>query len=337
MLIDTKQLDNYVLEHIVKHPADIAQKIMLHFGVSRMTATRHLQRLIQTGLLVKTGKTNNTHYFLASAQNKHIDCKINAKLDEFAIFKQYVSDSLLQLPNNQYEILEYAMTELINNAKDHSNGSHLHIETKVIPAGLEVIIMDNGVGVFYKLKSELHLSDLQEALLSMTKGKVTTDSRHHTGEGIFFSSRAVDIFLMDANGIRYTKDNVDDDWCYEKISTQPGTRIVLTLFSSCQRRLRDVFNAYTNPDSLQFQKTEILIELAKQGEVRFISRSQAKRVMQNLEGFSHIMLDFRGIETVGQGFVDEVFRVYQQKHPHVLIQYRHANENVQFMIERGLK
>ena len=54
-----------------------------------------------------------------------------------------------------------------------------------------------------------------------------------------------------------------------------------------------------------------------------------------MEKFSRIVLDFRGVETVGQGFVDEIFRVFQEKNPAIQISYRHANDNVLFMIKRG--
>ena len=91
-----------------------------------------------------------------------------------------------------------------------------------------------------------------------------------------------------------------------------------------------------DPEELGFDKTEILIELSKLGHERYISRSQAKRILTGLEKFKRIVLDFRDIETVGQGFVDDVFRVFQEKYPRIQITYCNANENVTFMIKRGL-
>ena len=50
----------------------------------------------------------------------------------------------------------------------------------------------------------------------------------------------------------------------------------------------------------------------------------------------YVVLDFRDISTVGQGFVDEIFRVFKTKYSGTKIEYKNANDNVQFMIERGL-
>ena len=58
--------------------------------------------------------------------------------------------------------------------------------------------------------------------------------------------------------------------------------------------------------------------------------------MMGLEKFRHITLDFKRVDTVGQGFVDEVFRVFQNQHLKIEITYIHANENVEFMIRRSL-
>lgn len=181
------------------------------------------------------------------------------------------------------------------------------------------------------------MADLQEGLLALSKGKVTTDPKNHTGEGVFFSSRMVDQFIIEANSIRYFKDNYNDDWTYQQLPTGNGTKIILFVSRSCTRTIKDVFLAYTESDNLGFNKTEILVELSRFKDESLISRSQAKRILETLHTFSRIVLDFRNIETVGQGFVDEVFRVFQNQYPTIQIKYQNANDDIIFMIKRGLK
>jgi hypothetical protein len=43
---------------------------------------------------------------------------------------------------------------------------------------------------------ELSLLDERHAITELSKGKLTTDSERHTGEGIFLSSRTVDDFTI---------------------------------------------------------------------------------------------------------------------------------------------
>ena len=71
----------------------------------------------------------------------------------------------------------------------------------------------------------------------------------------------------------------------------------------------------------------------------FISRSEARRLMADLGGSGEVVLDFQGVEGVegvGQGFVDEVFRVWARTHPEIRLRPVHMNEPVEFMVRRGL-
>ena len=65
-----------------------------------------------------------------------------------------------------------------------------------------------------------------------------------------------------------------------------------------------------------------------------MSRSQAKRLLTNLEEFNHIILDFDGITFIGQGFADEIFRVYQNKRPTLIIKNINLITEVKKMIQR---
>ena len=103
--------------------------------------------------------------------------------------------------------------------------------------------------------------------------------------------------------------------------------------------MQEVYAQYQGEDSdgiQSFDKTHIIVGLSKLGGERYVSRSQARRIILGLEKFKHIFLDFEGISTVGQGFVDEVFRVFQSKHPKMKIGYTNASDDVKFMIERSL-
>ena len=51
-----------------------------------------------------------------------------------------------------------------------------------------------------------------------------------------------------------------------------------------------------------------------------------------LEKFKTVTLDFQGIRTIGQGFADEIFRVWHRKHPQIRILPVHTSEAVRFMI-----
>ncbi len=48
--------------------------------------------------------------------------------------------------------------------------------------------------------------------------------------------------------------------------------------------------------------------------------------------FRTVLLDFSGVKIIGQGFADELFRVFASAHPHIDLIPVRANTDVQMMI-----
>lgn len=66
-----------------------------------------------------------------------------------------------------------------------------------------------------------------------------------------------------------------------------------------------------------------------------ISRSKARKILSRLEKFKIILLDFDRVPVIGQAFADEIYRVFQNEYPRIVIQETNMNEGVKFMVERA--
>lgn len=328
------QIKRYILEAVTSHPHDIVSTAMHKFSVTSTTIHRHINSLIKDGKLSKSGSTRNTKYFLQSAYDRTKKYALNNKSAEYKMFEDF-KDIFQRFPKNIYQICEFGVTEMLNNAIDHSGGTEVSIESSFIDPELIIKIQDNGVGAFKTICDFLETNDLREGIVHITKGKITRDPVNHTGQGIFFTSRVFHKFTIDANDLLYEKDNHLHDWTLVNRYGMRGTEIIMKINVHSKLTLKEVFLEYDG-DDFAFAKTDILVHLADFKESSFISRSQAKRILLGLEKFSLITLDFKKIESVGQGFVDEVFRVFANKHPGIKIYYINANTSVSFMIERGV-
>lgn len=333
-----EEIRAFILEKIPEHPKDIVAVTASQFSVSRTTVHRHLNKLAKDNKIIKTGTTNKATYFLFSSRDKTIETKITPKVDEHEIWKNNFERDFASLRENVYGICDYGFTEILNNAIVHSEGTSIYVKTEWSEGAVDIFVADNGIGIFQKIKTALNLKDIRESILELSKGKVTTDPERHTGEGIFFTSRAFDEFAINANGLTYIKLNIEDDWFVEtqKGRQKEGTFISMKIRFNSGRTLQQVFGSYSNSETYRFDKTHILVKLSKFEEDKYISRSQAKRLLTGLEKFRDIIFDFKGITTVGQGFVDEIFRVFKNKHPEIKIRFCNENNDVKFMIKRGL-
>lgn len=66
------------------------------------------------------------------------------------------------------------------------------------------------------------------------------------------------------------------------------------------------------------------------------ARSEARRILLGLEKFHVVTLDFDRVETVGQGFADEIFRVFTNSFPETKIVPVNMNKEVEFMVNRAI-
>ena len=69
-----------------------------------------------------------------------------------------------------------------------------------------IVVEDNGIGIFKKIENDLSLQDEHQSLLELAKGKFTSNPKEHSGEGIFFSCRACDLFLIHSDSLTYSLD-----------------------------------------------------------------------------------------------------------------------------------
>jgi excisionase family DNA binding protein len=231
------------------------------------------------------------------------------------------------------QIARYAFTELVNNAIDHSGGTKVSIRWEARADKLRAEIGDDGIGAFERIRIARALPDHRSALAELSKGKVTTQPDRHSGEGLFFTSRAADYFDLQANGLRWIVDNRRGDFALGSSSYAPGTLAIFEVDAATTRPLEDVFRPFTD-EELGFSRSYVRVKLFEHGS-SFVSRSEAKRLLAGLERFAEVELDFDKVESVGQGFADEVLRVWAKQHPQVRLIPTGMNDGVALMIGRA--
>ena len=101
------------------------------------------------------------------------------------------------------------------------------------------------------------------------------------------------------------------------------------------RSAKQVFDEYTSGDDYGFNKTIVPVKLAQYGDSKLVSRSEAKRLLARIDRFKTVLFDFSDIESVGQAFADEIFRVFANAHPGVELIELNACPEVQQMIQRA--
>lgn len=314
---------------------NIASTLCAEFGISRQSVHAHLARLVKEGDLEAEGATRSRIYRLA-VKTEVVKGFLRDGLAEDDAWRTVCVPVVQDLPENVRDIWHYAMTEMINNAIDHSGGTNISVGIRRTALYTEGWVFDDGEGIFLKIQRALGLFDPRESILELAKGKLTTDPANHTGEGIFFSSKMFDAFDIRSGNLHFTHGDGVPDFLFEYPRESPGTFVVMKLANDSALVSKEVFIKFAAPDEFNFDKTIVPVRLAQYEGEKLVSRSQAKRLTMRFDRFKTVILDFAGVETIGQAFADEVFRVFQVAHPAITMIPIHMTADVENMVKRAL-
>jgi anti-sigma regulatory factor (Ser/Thr protein kinase)/biotin operon repressor len=302
-------------------------RIAFVLGLSRQAVHRHLIRLMDEGLLRRTGRTRGVVYRLPDRRGEprtpvpepfHRKYRVDGLMEDAVLADVALRLSLRRsVSAAAYRIFAYAFTEMLNNAIEHSHSPTCTVEVTLSERELRAQIQDQGVGVFASVAERHHLAEEEEAIGELLKGKATSMPERHAGEGIFFTSKACDRFALRSHRIELIFDSRKRDTFVNVRTFLRGTEVSLSVSRSARRKLQDVFAAFAPEDfDFKFERSFVTVRFFA-GE--YVSRSEARRLLARLDQFREVILDFSGVKSIGQGFADEIFRVFVAAHPEVAL------------------
>jgi biotin operon repressor len=316
-----------ILQTLKVHGALSGAQIAAVLGLSRQAAHRHLIRLLDEGHLTRTGRTRGVIYRIPrrggeppgpAAAPFRRSYRIDGLMEDAVLGEIALRLSLRRsLSAAAYPIFAYAFTEMLNNAIEHSHSSSCTVEVTLAAREVRALIRDHGVGVFASVAERYRLAEEEEAIGELLKGKATSMPERHAGEGIFFTSKACDRFALRSHRIELVFDARKKDTFVNVLTFLRGTEVSLSVSRSARRKLQDVFADFAPEDfDFRFERSIVTVRFYA-GE--YVSRSEARRLLARLDQFREVILDFSRVKSIGQGFADEIFRVFATAHPEVAL------------------
>lgn len=314
----------YLLEKISKKASNISKHVSETFNVNQNTIHKYINELVADNIIkrVKRGEyelVQNTYKYHLKRCNGDLDSDTYAYN---ACLKEHIKD----LPKNVQTIWQYTFSEMINNVMDHSEAEEVFVVICQDYLKTSVSILDNGIGIFEKIKCYFNLGSLDDAVCELFKGKLTTDSANHSGEGIFFSSKIMDDFLIVSSKKIFTNNKYDEIQVIDLMTRMvEGTAVYMSVSNYTHKQTYEIFDLYSNVEG-GFSKTTI--PLKNIFDTSPVSRSQARRVCNRLDKFEEVILDFDSLDWMGQGFAHQIFVIFSKEHPEIKLIPINMNEAI---------
>ena len=322
-----KAIVMYILEKIARGEKGVTKAAAEACDISQNTANTYVKELLAAGVIRKI--KNGTFELVTRRYERDFLRSKGELVVDTTPYDVFLAPLIAHLDNNILHIWSYAFSEMVNNVIDHSEAERMRVIVHQNYMTTTVYVLDDGVGVFQKIQNHFSLPSLEDAICELMKGKLTTDEKNHSGEGIFFSSKMMDSFvILSGNKVYAVSKDADDIFGELGGCSGTGTCVRMELSNFSNKTTIAIFNQYSNEDD-HFVKTRVFLKNIF--DAAPVSRSQAKRVCHRLDSFQEVLIDFEGIDWMGQGFAHQLFVVYQNQHPTIKLMPINMSDGVASM------
>jgi anti-sigma regulatory factor (Ser/Thr protein kinase) len=313
--LELNALTLWITAASIQHPHDLADEVALRMGVTRRTANKALQRLEELNWLVREGSKRRPSFRPGLLRQVAKSYSLAGLEEDIPWARDFAPH--FTLPPHVQRMTQHAFCELLNNAVDHSEGTSVTVSLRQTPSHVQLLVSDDGRGVFDKIHEAFALDDPTLAMLELSKGKLTSQPLRHTGRGLFFTSKLADVFDLHANELAFQRREWEGGgWLPGRALKRRGTSVYAAIALDTTRTLESVLHAYSlDGHGVGFDRTVVPLRLITSEASGLESRAQARRVAARLHQFRRAEVDFSGVAHIGHGFADELFRVCAAQAP----------------------
>lgn len=309
-------LTQWITPAAVQHGRQLPEHLMQRLGLQRRAVMQLLGELVALQWLT-TEREGRLTLYRPGALRQVVQRYALVGLQEDLPWRRDFAPCF-EMPASIARMVQHGFTELLNNAVDHSGGKSVTVSLRQTPLQMQLLVSDDGCGLFERIEQSFGIADPQLALLELSKGKLSSAPERHSGQGLFFTARLADVLSVHANGAAFQRRAWDrQPWHRGKPANRGGTSVYMAIALDSPRTLDTVLAAHNlQPGGLSFDHTEVPLQLLAEGGV-LASRAEARRAVARLTQFCSAQVSFAGVEDLGHGFADEMFRVFARANPGV--------------------
>jgi hypothetical protein len=281
--------------------------VQARFGITRQSAHAHLRALETEGFLEAAGRTRSRRYAPRQLEQRRLNLPLAMKPDPEEVWRDLLAPRLGPLPAASAEVLRYCVLGLMENAIRHSGGQGLLLAFARQGGHLDLLLRDDGCGLFRKVHEDLGLEDPDQAPLELAKGGA--------GPSLLLAARAAGAFALTANGLRLERRPAREGWALSAAPARPGTALELSLPLVGGRALAAVRAEHRAPGGEDFSRTRVPVELLPGATGGLAGSAQAVRLMARLERYREVWLDWRGVPVLDAEAAAYIHREWPAAHP----------------------
>ncbi len=220
----TRTIQSFIIEHVDDDPKGIARRVAQAYGISRQAANRHLDSLVDAGVLDQAGQTRARAYVLRRMAAVSRELRVTPVLNAGRVWDDHVMPILAGDRAMLRETCRGFFTEVVDNAVAHAGAAWISFDLITTAREIDLSIRDDGRGVFVSLADKMGAGTPSAAAEEFVE-HARARSSDGAGTTLLLLARGFDTFSLASSGLACEFDRKSDTWQIVPCDVNAGTRI----------------------------------------------------------------------------------------------------------------
>lgn len=159
----TRSIRDFILEGAALNPLGLARRVAEAYGISRQAANRHLDLLVEAGLLEQTGQTRARAYRLRRTSSLAREVRVTPVLNPRRLWEDHIAPVLASDTAQTRDLCRGAFAELVQAAAERAGASWIQFSFANNARDIDVSVSDDGAPLFQLLQPPLGANSAREA------------------------------------------------------------------------------------------------------------------------------------------------------------------------------
>ena len=225
----TESIREFILDRVADGPKSVARQVAQAYGISRQAANRHLDALVEAGVLEEEGATRSREYRLRRMSLLNRELRVTPVLNADRLWDDHIAPVLADDRAAVRDLCRGAFGELIRNVVAHAQAQWITVSFSATARHLDISVSDDGRGIFNRLAQRVGLGDVHETAELMSR-HANARSTEFPAARLMLLARNFESFVILSSGVSLAFDSMQDAWFLrEDEAAAPGTRVTLRM------------------------------------------------------------------------------------------------------------
>ncbi len=207
----TRSIQGFIIDHVDVDPKGIARRVAQAYGISRQAANRHLDALVETGLLDQAGHTRARAYALRRTSMVSREFRVTPVLDAERVWGEHATPVLAGDRAALRDACRAVFKELLENAITHAGASWITFELATTAREIDLTVADDGRGAFVSLAEKCRVATPREAAEEIAR-LAGARSMESPAIKLMLLARSTERFALVSSGVVCEFDAARDSW-----------------------------------------------------------------------------------------------------------------------------